>query len=173
MDRISLFKKLLDEKRNTTMVHEHYLNTLREYAPGTNLYMREMHFLMAADPEQAVSITDLSKKLEVTLGAASQMAAKLEKKGFIMRYPDPEDRRRSMVRLTENGIKLYWEHLEYDRKSLETLSNLFRDFSDEEIKRFIEAEGLFRKGFSLKVNHHAPGIGPADALERPASERLK
>ncbi len=79
MNRIVLFKQLLDEKRNSTMIHEHYLNTIREYAPGTNLYMREMHFLMAADPEQPVSITDLAQKLGVTLGAASQMATKLEK----------------------------------------------------------------------------------------------
>lgn len=151
MDRILLFQKLLDEKRSTVMAYEHYLNTPREYAPGTNLYMREMHFLMAADPKQAVSTTDMAKKLDVTLGAASQMASKLEKKGFIMRYPDPEDRRRTMVSLTKKGVELYWGHVEYDRKRLEALSHLLREFSDEEIKRFIEAEGIFRYGLSLKM----------------------
>ena len=146
MNRIALFEQLLDEKHHTTMMHEHYLNTIREYAPGTNLYMREMHFLMAADPGQPVSITDLARKLEVTLGAASQMAKKLEKKGLVVRCPDPEDRRRTMVSMTEEGICLYREHLEYDRKSLEAMSDLFRSFSDEEVKRLIEAERLFQKG---------------------------
>ncbi len=91
MDRITLFKQYLDEKHNTTIVHEHYLNTLREYAPGTDLYMREMHFIISADPENPVSISDLASSLDVTLGAASQMATKLEKKGLVSRFPDPGD----------------------------------------------------------------------------------
>lgn len=152
MNRIVLFKQLLDEKRNSTMIHEHYLNTIREYAPGTNLYMREMHFLMAADPEQPVSITDLAQKLGVTLGAASQMATKLEKKGLIVRSPDPEDRRRTMVSMTDEGNHLYREHLEYDRKSLEAMSDLFGGFSDDEVKRLIEAERLFQKGLCGNEN---------------------
>lgn len=152
MDRIALFQQLLDEKHNTTMVHEHYLNTLREYAPGTNLYMREMHFLMAANPKHPVSITDLAQKLEVTLGAASQMATKLGKKGLVIRCPDPKDRRRTMVSLTKEGICLYREHMEYDRKSLGIISNLFQNFSDEDVKRLIEAEHLFRQALHVKVS---------------------
>lgn len=152
MDRISLFRQFVNEKHNTTMVHEHYLNTLREYAPGTDLYMREMHFLMAADPEQPVSITNLAKSLDVTLGAASQMASKLEKKGLITRYPDPEDRRRTMVRLTEEGCSLYRDHLDYDRRRLEIISDLFHDFSDEDVKRLIEAEILFQRGLRIKCD---------------------
>lgn len=152
MDRILLLKTFLDEKHSTTMVHEHYLNTLREYAPGTDLYMREMHFVMAANPKQPVSITELAKKLEVTLGAASQMATKLEKKGLILRSPDPEDRRRTIVRLTEKGVLLYQRHTEYDKKSLELMNDIFCEFSDEDMERLIYAERLFRKALHAKVN---------------------
>lgn len=150
MDRISLLKVFLDEKHMTTIVHEHYLNTLREYAPGTDLYMREMHFLMAADPDEAVSITELANKLEVTLGAASQMATKLEKKGLILRFPDPKDRRRTIVRLTDKGIQLYQRHTEYDKRSLELMSDIFYEFSDEDMERLIHAEQLFRKALQVK-----------------------
>lgn len=146
MGRIELMEEYIKEKRNTTIVHEHYLNTLREYAPGTDLYMREIHFLVAAETDRPVSVSFLAKKLEVTLGAASQMASKLEKKGLISRFPDPEDRRRTMVSLTENGIYLRRQHLEYDQKQMEKISDMFSSFSDCEMERLIEAEHIFQKG---------------------------
>ena len=139
MDRITLFKQYLDEKHNTTIVHEHYLNTLREYAPGTDLYMREMHFIISADPENPVSISDLASSLDVTLGAASQMATKLEKKGLVSRFP-------------ESGARLFQEHLEYDRRSLMSMSDMFHDFSDEEVMKLIEAERIFRRALHTKAN---------------------
>ncbi len=152
MDRIQLFQEYLNEKHNTTITHEHYLNTLREYAPGTDLYMREMHFLLAADPECAVSVSDMAHSLEVTLGAASQMATKLEKKGLITRSPDPADRRRTLVMLTEMGIQLYREHEEYDHQRLKLLSDLFHDFEEKEIVRLIEAEKLFHHALLEQMN---------------------
>ena len=152
MERIALFKQYLSEKHDTTIFHEQYLNTIREYAPGTDLYMREMHFLIAADPEQAVSVSQLAQSLNVTLGAASQMASKLEKKGLITRSPDPEDKRRTLVSLTPAGKKLYHEHLEYDKASLVQLSQLFQDFTEDEMKKLIQAEQLFRQALQTKVH---------------------
>ena len=60
----------------------------------------------------------LAQKLEVTLGAVSQMAARLEKKGCVTRTPDPKNRRRTLVSLTEEGQRLYREHLDYDQAIL-------------------------------------------------------
>lgn len=145
MERIELIQKYIKEKRNTTIVHEHFLNTLRAYAPGTDLYMREIHFLVAAETDRPVSISFLAQKMEVTLGATSQMATKLEKKGLITRFPDPEDRRRTMVALTENGVHLRQQHLEYDQTQMTKISKLFSSFSDDEMNRLIEAEHIFQK----------------------------
>ncbi len=145
MERIELIEKYINEKHITTIAHEQYLNVLREYAPGTNLYMREMHFLVTAGENRPASISQLAEKLDVSLGAVSQMATKLEKKGLIYRTQDPEDKRRMMVNLTEEGFKLYCSHLEYDRKNWIRMSEIMKDFSDEEIERLILSEQVFRK----------------------------
>ncbi len=145
MERIELIEKYISEKHITTIVHEQYLNNAREYAPGTNLYMREMHFLVIAGENRPASISRLAEKLDVSLGAVSQMASKLEKKGLVYRSQDPEDKRRMMVNLTEEGFKLYCSHLEYDRKSWIKMSEMMKDFSDEEIERLIYSEQIFRK----------------------------
>ena len=80
MKRMELMQRYLEQKHRTTLVHEQYLNTQREYAPGTALYMREIHFLVALGPDGPASVSSLAQKLEVTLGAVSQMAARLEKR---------------------------------------------------------------------------------------------
>lgn len=146
MERMELIKRYLEEKHTTTLVHEQYLSTQREYAPGTSLYMREVHFIVAADPEKPVSISYLAKQLNVTLGAASQMASRLEKKGYITRFTDPENRRRTLVELTEDGRRLYRQHCEYDSKRLALLSEMYASFSNDELQRLIEAEKIFQRG---------------------------
>ena len=50
-----------------------------------------------------------------------------------------------MVSMTDEGNHLYREHLEYDRKSLEAMSDLFGGFSDDEVKRLIEAGAFSEK----------------------------
>ncbi len=145
MKRIELMQRYLNEKHRTTLVHEQYLNTQREYAPGTSLYMREIHFLVALGPDNPASISSLAQRLEVTPGAVSQLAARLENKGYITRTPDPKNRRRTLVSLTEKGRRLYLEHLDYDQASLSRLSAFFEDFSDTEIQRMIDAEIIFQQ----------------------------
>lgn len=146
MERMELIKRYLAEKHTTTMIHEQYLSTQREYAPGTSLYMREIHFIVAVDPEKPVSISYLAEQLDVTLGATSQMASRLEKKGYITRFTDPENRRRTLVQLTEDGQRLYRQHQEYDSKRLLLLSEMFASFTDSELQRMIEAEQIFQHG---------------------------
>ena len=128
MKRMELMQRYLEQKHRTTLVHEQYLNTQREYAPDTALYM-----------------------LEVTLGTVSQMAARLEKKGCVTRTPDPKNRRRTLVSLTEEGQRLYREHLDYDQANLARLAAYFSDFSDAELQRLIDAEIVFQQALRRHV----------------------
>lgn len=151
MKRMELMQRYLEQKHRTTLVHEQYLNTQREYAPGTALYMREIHFLVALGPDGPASVSSLAQKLEVTLGAVSQMAARLEKKGCVTRTPDPKNRRRTLVSLTEEGQRLYREHLDYDQANLARLAAFFSDFSDAELQRLIDAEIVFQQALRRHV----------------------
>ena len=107
------------QKRATTEAYGQYISALREYLPGSNLYMREVHFIAAASPTQAISIAQIAHKMEVTPGAVSQIAARLEKKGYITRCRAPGDRRQILVSLTEDGRRLYAWHEAYDRRCME------------------------------------------------------
>lgn len=52
---------------------------------------------------QAVMISQISSKLEISNAAATQMVDTLEHQGFVERSYDENDRRITLVNLTENG----------------------------------------------------------------------
>ncbi|MEG1275930.1 MAG: MarR family transcriptional regulator [Ruthenibacterium sp.] len=150
MDRVSLTAQLLRHKHRTTLAHEQYLSTLREYFPGNRLYMREVHFVMAASPTKPVSIAEIAEKLEVTAGAVSQLAARLEKKDYIVRERAAADRRQMLVSLTDTGKALYAQHEAFDYACLEKISRLLEPFSEEELEKFMRYEDICRQAFSEK-----------------------
>ena len=117
-------------------------------APGQKLYMREVHFVMAVGPGEGRTMSELARILEVTRGAVSQLAARMEKKGYICRVKAAEDKRRTLTCLTEQGRALYREHLAYDRANYQQVSQLLGDFSNEELERIRDYERRVRACFT-------------------------
>lgn len=59
--------------------------------------------LARSTPDEGPSLTALSEQLAVSKQAASQLIDTLVLRGYLDRRPDPEDRRRMTVQLTERG----------------------------------------------------------------------
>ena len=53
--------------------------------------------------------------------------------------------------LTEEGQRLYREHLDYDQANLARLAAYFSDFSDAELQRLIDAEIVFQQALRRHV----------------------
>lgn len=52
-----------------------------------------------------ITISDLAKRRKVSLQAASVLAQGLVERGWLVRIPDPNDRRRSLLKVTDEGMK--------------------------------------------------------------------
>lgn len=147
MTRIMLVAELIQETRRLSMTHVHYLSTPREYTPSAGLFMREVHFVMEIDPETGSTGTEIANKLCVTLGAISQLATKLEKKGLITRSKSPEDKRQTVFLLTPVGQELRQQHIAHDEAAWGRISENLSAFDDEELKKIIEYEKIIEKSF--------------------------
>lgn len=152
MERKEKMKSLLDQRRQLTMDYYKWLATPREYFPGDSLYMREVHILMEIGLEGIDNVSELGDKLKITQGAVSQQLAKLEKKGYLVRIQDQNDKRQYSVQLTEKGRMLYASHQEYDRQNYKKIFHIFDGFSDEELEivhrfdcQFQEMVGMMRE----------------------------
>lgn len=140
-DRIALVQKLIHQKMDTSRALVQYLETRRAYDSESNLYMREAHFIIAVKPGEGCSMSQVAQQLNVTPGAVSQTAKRLEAKGYIIRSKSGENQRQTIALLTKKGEEFYNKHLQYDRDKLAAMDAVyFSRFSDEELLRLLEYE---------------------------------
>jgi DNA-binding MarR family transcriptional regulator len=74
--------------------------------------------------EAPITLSTLAKKREVSLQAASEHIQDLVARGWVLRTPDPNDRRQSLLSLTDDGLR----QLEQVR---EHISRQFTPFIDQ------------------------------------------
>jgi len=148
VDRIQLVEELLSASRKSAIAQMGFWERPREYAPGDTLYMREAHFIVAVGLEGHPTMSEMARRLNVTQGAVTQTATRLENKGYVVRAKDPKDRRQTTVALTEKGKKLCAEHVRYDQSQYRQVSQWLGDFSDEDLALFIRYEQNKRAMFT-------------------------
>lgn len=146
-ERLALLEEMIRQKRKATLAHAQYLAQNREYDPGEKLYMREVHFVMAVGPGEGRTMSELAARLDVTQGAVSQLAARLEKKGYVRRGKDGADKRQIVATLTPKGEALYTHHTEYDHARYLQISEALANYSNEQLRLFTDYERTIKALF--------------------------
>lgn len=95
----------------------------------------EQHGRMSAG--QLASLSGLST------GAVTAVVDRLERAGYARRVPDPSDRRRVLVELTERAQKLSWELM--GRPLREAAVPVMERYSDAELELLLEFHRLGRE----------------------------
>ena len=67
--------------------------------------------------------TELASRLDITTGAATALVDRLERAGLAKRHPHPHDRRRSIVRLTDQAFTLITASREWTRHAFDGLED--------------------------------------------------
>jgi DNA-binding MarR family transcriptional regulator len=65
------------------------------------IYDALMHIIKAGEP--GIRMTDLAQDVFMSKSGLTAVVDRLEKRGLLQRTPDPEDRRATRIRLTEEG----------------------------------------------------------------------
>ena len=100
-------------------------------AQGKILYVLWQH--------DRISIIELSRLTGLANTTLTSMLDRMEASGLLRRLPDPKDRRKNLIVLTEKAGHLKES---YDKVSLEMHEVYFKNFSTEEI---IEFENYLRR----------------------------
>ena len=150
--RLHLISELLGAKQISSQLFVQYITANHEYGDGNILHMREAHFIVAVGLGGDKTMSEIAEAMSVTHGAVSQIARRLEKKGYILRRQDESDRRQIVVHLTEKGKAFYHEHLEYDRTEFALIDqNFLSRFTDDELRLFLEYETIMSRHFAQSV----------------------
>jgi len=83
---------------------------VRNYGTDVPLYEAEIHMIKAIKESEGIHVTGLAEQLGVTKGAVSQIIAKIDKKGMIVKDRDASNQSRLVLRLSEKGETAYQDH---------------------------------------------------------------
>lgn len=119
-------------------------NTLDFEAEDMQFYRGEIHIIKKIGDEEGIYSSEIASRMGVTRAVIHKTLNKLEKRGFIYKLVDENDKKKKKLYLTEKGKEAYRcheaYHKKYDFEFIEFLENL----TEEEykvIKEFLEKAG--------------------------------
>jgi DNA-binding MarR family transcriptional regulator len=83
----------------------------------------------------------LAQEMRLTTGAITAVVDRLQQAGLVQRVPDPEDRRRVLVELTDAAQRLTWELF---GPLAELASDMLARYTDEQLELLIAFEEMGR-----------------------------
>jgi DNA-binding MarR family transcriptional regulator len=94
----------------------------------------QMYMLSLLDTGEASTVSELRKRLDLTSGAATIAINRLIEGQYIKRERDQGDRRVVRLSMTDKGMEIYQK---LNDQFQVTYSQLFKDFSAEELEQFL------------------------------------
>jgi DNA-binding MarR family transcriptional regulator len=93
---------------------------------GTMMQIRVLQHLL----EQPITTSELAKRRKVSLQSASVVVQTMVERGWLTREPDPNDRRRALLQVTEEGKQI--AHTTY-RQLTELIATILSGLAPEEL----------------------------------------
>lgn len=85
------------------------MRELQAEFPSDEISMTEYDVLfnIVREPERCTRLRDLNRRVLLSQPSVSRMIDRLTERGFVEKIPDPDDRRSTSVRLTDQGFEVY------------------------------------------------------------------
>lgn len=96
---------------------------------GVRLSMSEIHVLEAIDLSEEPTMSNVAKRLGITIGSLTTAINTLYQKGYVSRDRDPEDRRKVVVGLLPKAVEVLKEHDAFHKDMIDSI------FDDLEIEK--------------------------------------
>ena len=87
-----------------------------------------MHIIEAIGCDREMTMTEVARDLEITVGTLTTAINKLIKKEYVERRRIEEDRRVVVVYLTESGKKVFDEHTLFHKEMIDEVAKNFEDY---------------------------------------------
>ncbi|MDE6921418.1 MAG: MarR family winged helix-turn-helix transcriptional regulator [Lachnospiraceae bacterium] len=117
---------------NNVMSIEEKAVITEEYKDITN---NDMHIIEAIGIEEPRRMSDIAKRLDVTMGTLTTNMNSLEDKGYIVRERSKADKRVVLVVLTPKGKKAFYHHRGFHRDMIKAI---VKGLDEDEMKVMIK-----------------------------------
>mgnify|MGYP001070177151 CR=1 FL=1 len=128
MDAYESINKILVHLFNDIWELEEKAVITEEFKDLTN---NDMHIIEAIGVEEPRNMSEIARRLSITVSTLTTNMNGLEKKGYIVRTRSVEDKRVVYVTLTEKGKKAFYHHRDFHRKMIRAL---VKDLNEEDME---------------------------------------
>lgn len=123
-----------------------YANKAHQYH-NMMLYPVETHTLQMIGNHPGITASFISKKLNKTPSACSQILRKLEKKELIIKVKNPDNNREYNLYLTDLSKVIYAQHEQLDDNILSRYYQNLSTLTNEEIQIYLKVQKALNKEF--------------------------
>lgn len=143
------------------MLHRYQAFGMRAFGPHTNPHRGQGRVLSILKMQSPVNQKEFSYLLDMRQQSLSELLAKLEQKGYITRTPSEEDRRTTVVTLTEAG-KAAAEQTEQQEWDASGLFDCLTEEEQRNLSGYLDrlAEAMEQELDNMEVDWKAFGRGP-------------
>ncbi len=136
-----------DNPRRLAEIFSPVMNLLHQIAAKgvkqTDLSLPQFRVLVLIRQNDSMSIKDLYQQLSTAQSSASEMIDRLVRLGYLYRKKDPEDRRRTLFKLSMKAERMLVEEMDsMQRVYTQILGQLSQDEQSELLKAFETIEKL-------------------------------
>lgn len=107
---VNLFNHVMDIEGDAVITEE--------FKDITN---NDMHIIEAVGIAEPRNMSDIAKRMHVTVGTLTTNMNGLEKKGYIVRQRSSEDKRVVYITLTEKGKKAFFHHRDFHKDMIKAV----------------------------------------------------
>lgn len=108
-------------------------NILNFGSENMTFYRGEIHIIKMIGDFPGIHSAELARKFGITRPVVHKTLQKLSERGFITKQDDIEDKKRSLLYLTEMGQLAYQEHEKYHNKNDKELFDFLADVSSDKL----------------------------------------
>lgn len=105
----------------------------KDYGTGDVLYYSEAKMLEVIHRNPELNAVQLSRLMNISRGAVTQMSNKLEEKGYIIRYLQEGNKKAKYYQLTERGKLIKEKHDHYHREANGQICNYLKSLDKHEM----------------------------------------
>ena len=121
---VKLFNNVMDTEERAVIT--------KEFEDITN---NDMHIIEAIGIEEPRRMSDIAKRLDVTMGTLTTNMNSLEDKGYIVRERSKTDKRVVLVVPTPKGKKAFYHHRDFHKNMIKAI---VKDLDEDEMKVMIK-----------------------------------
>lgn len=149
-EKYQLYCEMLNQLDEGCRLIVEYDSIPHDYGTAT-LYQAESQIIHLVGQRQGITAAEIAAILKKTPSACSQLIRKLRKKGWMKQVRNHENNREYLLRLTEEGWKIFNDHDRFEQACYHRSFDNLSEFSAHDLEVYIAIQKKLNETFALDV----------------------